>query len=105
MDSMIRVDTGALRSSASSYDGVAQDCLTAAKGAATAGHALGTAIDEGGVSAAVANAMVSITQQLQLVGGAAAYAGDQLASSAEEYDAADARSGSRLAALRPGSPR
>lgn len=95
----LQVVTEHLRSSAHSYAGVADECLSAAKGVASAGHDAGTAIQDGAVSGALARVVVSLMGNLQTFGGATTYAGSELNGSAEEYDAVDASSHAGLIGL------
>ncbi|MGH3414725.1 MAG: hypothetical protein ACRDPH_16760 [Marmoricola sp.] len=62
------------------------------------------AIEEGGVSGAVATAMLAVTNELRLFGGGVTYAGSQLEASAAAYDASDRLAHSGLMGLFGGSP-
>lgn len=95
----LQVVTEHLRSSATSYDGVSEDCLAAAKEFASSGHDAGTAIQDGAVSGALARAVVSMMGNLQTLGGATTYAGAELNGSADDYDAVDDSSHAGLMGL------
>lgn len=97
------VETGAMRSGAGSYGRAAADCLTAGNAAAAAGHELGMSIQDGGVSAAIATALIAVLDEVRLVGGSCRYAEAQLHQSASAYDESDAWAQHDLSGLRPGA--